>query len=320
MLLSYLALLPAPSTIEPRLSRCPHHVFPSVKPANSQPRTAPPHPSTVPLTSQPTSQVWKTAKPSALAALRVIEQLRKDPEIVTPVHGGMAWVLKCQASVYDLTYTWLNSTIRNPDLTLSNASVGGLIAAPTNHDFALPSYEIAAKVASFSPTAQELANKWANLFSQTALGLSVGVLSPRPNILEQSRTEKLVARVPKAPLFVLVILNLVYAALGLVLAVYGLFSGVKSGTGAARQRLTVPGVVAECFEDQARARPGRNKVEECFAEKGGNGYSRRLGVGEAADGGTSFVRYGYMLAIDTMTIRSGLYHDVMKLRDYRTRI
>ena len=43
-----------------------------------------------------------------------LAQLAKDPEIVTPVHGGLAWVLKCNTSVYDLAYTYTNGTITDP--------------------------------------------------------------------------------------------------------------------------------------------------------------------------------------------------------------
>ena len=214
-----------------------------------------------------------------LPASEATGKLQKDPEIITPVHGGMAWVLKCQSNVYDLTYTWMNGSVQSPDLKLSNASTGGLIAAPVNGDFALPNFEIAAYIASFSASAQELANKWGDQLSQFALGLSAGVMSPHSNLLQQSRTEKLVARVPKAPLYALVLLNLIYAVLGLVLAVYAaVFAGVGRGTGAARQRLTVHGLVAECFERSERAPRGRNKSEECFDEREGGGISGGVGV------------------------------------------
>ena len=209
-----------------------------------------------------------------------------DNEVITPVHGGKAWVLKCTARMYNLVYTYINGTITDHLLSLANASTGGLVATPMNMDFALPSLETATKVASFSSSAQQLAVKWANSYSQIALGLSAGVMSPRPNSLEHRRTPILVARIPKAPLFTLVALNLIYAIVGIVLALYAaLTSDIAGGTGAIRQRLTVPGLVAECFEDADRVLKGWNEVEGLFVEKDGKGLSRRVGVEEGENGG-----------------------------------
>ena len=217
------------------------------------------------------------------------EALAKDPEIVIPVHGGFAWVLRCQTTVHNLIYSYVNGSIVSPELTLANATTGGLMAA--THNFALLNLEVASRIARFSSSAQELADKWGDQWSHITLGLSAGVMTPRPNILEQTRTQQLVARVPKAPLYALVGLNLVYAGLGVILAAYALlFSRIGSGTGAARQRLTIHGVVAECFERPERAPLGGNKVEELFDEREGKGISSRLGVREDQVGGMRFVR------------------------------
>ena len=75
------------------------------------------------------------------------------------------------------------------------------------------------------------------------------------------------ARIPKAPLFTLVALNLIYVTIGLGLALYAaLTSDFAGGAGVIRQRLTIPGLVAECFEDSGRAPQGWNEVERLFAE------------------------------------------------------
>ena len=214
------------------------------------------------------------------------DPLTKDPEIITPIHGGMAWVLKCNTSVYDLVYTYRNGTITEPLLSLANASTGGLIAAPMNEDFALSNMETVAKVASISSSAQQLADKWAKSHSQIALGLSAGVMSSKPSSSEHQRIEMLVARIPKAPLFTLVTLNLIYVAIGLGLALYAaLTSDFAGGSGAIRQRLTIPGLVAECFEDSGRAPQGWNEVERLFAENDGKGLSSRVAAEEGENGG-----------------------------------
>ena len=213
-------------------------------------------------------------------------QLSDDPEIITPVHGGSAWVLKCNTSVYDLVYTYRNGTVTDPLLSLANASTGGLIAAPMNDNFPLSNLEIAAKVASFSSSAQQLADKWANSYSEIALGLSAGVMTSKRSDMEHRRTPILVARIPKAPLFTLVTLNLVYVTIGLGLALYAaLASDFAGGSGAMRQRLTIQGLVAECFEDSRRAPQGWNEVERLFAENDGKGLSGRVAAEEGENGG-----------------------------------
>ena len=210
----------------------------------------------------------------------------KDPEITIPIHGGLAWVLKCNTSVYDLVYRYSNGTITDPLLSLANASTGGLFAAPMNEDFPLSDLEIATKVASFSSSAQQLADKWANSYSEIALGLSAGVMTSKPSNEEYHRTQILVARIPKAPLFTLVTLNLVYVTIGLGLALYAaLASDFPGGAGAMRQRLTIPGLVAECFEDPRRASQGWNEVERLFAENDGKGISVRVAAEEGENGG-----------------------------------
>jgi hypothetical protein len=73
-------------------------------------------------------------------------------------------------------------------------------------------------------------------------------MSPRATIKEQATTHSnLVARVPKAPLAVLVFLALLYAAVGVVLA----FMAVRAGTSETKSvqgRLSVAGLTAKCFE------------------------------------------------------------------------
>ena len=57
-------------------------------------------------------------------------------------------------------------------------------------------------------------------------------------------------------------LNLIYAAIGLGLALYALFApDSKRGTGAVRQKLTVSGLVAKCFESAERAPESVNEME-----------------------------------------------------------
>jgi hypothetical protein len=214
--------------------------------------------------------------------------LQEDPEIVTPVHGGLAWVLSCSTTVFELAYSRINGTVQALSVTRANASVGGIIAAPTNEGFGQSDIEIAARISSFSTTSQELANKWAALYSQTALGLSAGVMSPRSNIKQQTRSSILVARVPKLPLFVLIGLNLLYALLGILLALYAACFSSPSTTKDIQARLTVAGLAAVCFEPRQRACGPAGHIRDLFTERMDWGTSSRVGIKPAVEGGWSY--------------------------------
>lgn len=214
--------------------------------------------------------------------------LQDDPEIVTPVHGGVAWVLSCATTVYEVAYSSINGTVQALSITPANATLGGIIAAPTNEGFGQSDIEIAARISSFSTTSQELADKWAALYSQTALGLSAGVMSPRSNIQQQTRSIILVARVPKLPLFVLIGLNLLYSLVGILLALYAACFSSPSATRDIQARLTVAGLAAICFESRQQACGAVEHIRDLFTEKIDRGTSSRVGIKPAEEGGWSY--------------------------------
>ena len=78
-------------------------------------------------------------------------------------------------------------------------------------------------LAAFSDTTQSFAGKMALVYSQTTVGYSAGVFSPRTNAEEQTRETSLVARLPFAPFYTLIALNLSYAVGTIILAIVALF-------------------------------------------------------------------------------------------------
>jgi hypothetical protein len=98
------------------------------------------------------------------------------------------------------------------------------------------------------------------------LALSAGIMSPRANIMEQARISTLVARVPKAPLVTPVLLNLVYAVAGVVLAVMAARTG-PGETKNVQGRLNVTGLAAMCFESKVRCEGPAKEIQDLFAEK-----------------------------------------------------
>lgn len=208
-----------------------------------------------------------------------------DPEIVRQFRGGLAWVLSCSTTVYEVAYSRVNGTVQAYSVTRANASLGGIIAAPTNEDFAQSDFDIAARISSFHENSQDLTNEWATLYSQIALGLSAGIMSPRLNIRQQTRSSFLVARIPKVPLFVLIGLNLLYAVVGILLALYCAWFCAPRTTKDTQARLTVAGLVAFCFEPRQRAWGPAEEIEDLFTEKIESGTSGRVGIRPVDEGG-----------------------------------
>ncbi|KAH0559688.1 hypothetical protein GP486_003799 [Trichoglossum hirsutum] len=212
----------------------------------------------------------------------------KDPNIVVPVHGGLATVIFCNTTVFDATYYRTNGTITKLLGTISNATVGGIFSGPINPfggHFGANQLQNGMHLAAFGNTSQDIATAFANTFSQVTVGFAAGVMSPRQNTLEQDRHNLLVARVPKAPLYTLVVLNLLYALLGIVLAVIALFlpgRGLKD----VQAKLTIAGLTAEGLERSRLGRPA-GRVEELFEEWDGNG-SARVAVQQTQAGGWTF--------------------------------
>jgi hypothetical protein len=188
--------------------------------------------------------------------------LYHDPDIITRdldkyLFGGFAYILLCNATVYDATYTWLNGTFGNfTSLSIANATMAAVLnglqqpnARGTN---ATGLYQIASAAflsAYNSSSAQELADKVAIAYSQTALGYAAGVFSSRANVEEQSVQTLLVTRLPIAPFFSLIIVNGVYVFIGIVVAFVALLANASSdGTGEVVDRLSVSGLIAHAFK------------------------------------------------------------------------
>jgi len=175
----------------------------------------------------------------------------------------LAFVLGCNVTAYDLEYVWYNSTILVQQMVQSNASVLKSLTAPFVSELA--NMMNLAESASGQSTPSAFVESWATGFSTMALGLSASSFSPRETIKEQARVSTLVARVPKAPLAVLVFLTLLYAAIGILLG----YIAAKAGTGETKSvqgHLSVAGLAAKCFEREDICEGPMKEIHELFAE------------------------------------------------------
>jgi hypothetical protein len=137
----------------------------------------------------------------------------------------LGFVLGCNVTAYDLEYVWYNGSVLVQQMVQSNASVLRSLTAPFVSELA--NMVNLAQSASGQSTPSAFVESWATGFSTMVLGLSASSFSPRETIKEQARVLTLVARVPKAPLAVLVFLALLYAGIGILLA----YIAAKTETG-----------------------------------------------------------------------------------------
>jgi hypothetical protein len=199
--------------------------------------------------------------------------LLDDPEIINPVHGGTAFILRCEVDIYEMQYVSINGTTQSALFSPANSTVASLFLAPfIETNFGDMYLENGLNVAGISNTSQQIADKFALAFSQVVLGSTAGIFISRRNIEEQERTQFLVTRLPKAPLFTLIAANLLFVLFGLIMAFAACLSGPRRNN-TIRQWLTLRGVVASRFETRTSGDPS-----DFFAESTRPGNGSRVGV------------------------------------------
>lgn len=213
-----------------------------------------------------------------------------DPEIVTPVHGGYAWVLGCSLTIYDLEYTWVNQVLASSTLTPSNASMAKIFGAAISGSWVGSYFTNAAIISSFGNDSSDLANQFSAQASHITSAMTAGIMIEQPSQQQQRRTSILVARVPKAPLFTLLALNLIYPLMGLLLTLYVIFFSRYKETRDVQARFSVAGIVSAFFEPVQRSQAAVNEIEELFTERvEEKGFTRRVGMQPTVGGGWRFV-------------------------------
>lgn len=112
-------------------------------------------------------------------------------------------------------------------------------------------------------------------------------MQPLPAINVTRRVVTQVARVPIAPFFTLILLNLLYALIGVISTLQAALA-LSTGQSVkdAQARLSVAGVVAESFENPALGDDARN-IDELYAERRGK-VTRRVALGKTENGGRRF--------------------------------
>ena len=145
------------------------------------------------------------------------------------------------------------------------------------------------RAAATGTSAPEIADAFASTYDHIMVALPAGVLLHRPADSKTGsfRSNVLVTRLPKAPFLALLLLNLLYACVGLVLmitALSALFFGEEVRD--AQARLSVAAVVAECFESPALGEDAIT-IDDLYAERRGL-KTRRVAITKRDGGGRQY--------------------------------
>ncbi|KAI8632831.1 hypothetical protein F5Y19DRAFT_462619 [Xylariaceae sp. FL1651] len=196
--------------------------------------------------------------------------LTNSSEIVTPVHGGAAFLLSCSVEMYDIEYDSMNGTVTRFVAKPSNASVANAWQVPIQASgVAESNLQTAALIAVTTATSeQDLADQYALSYSKAALGLGAQSVQLAPALAVQERSEILVTRLPMAPLFALIAANLAFVLLGIALT-YGALTTSGGSVRDVQARLSIAGLVADRFERSKTSDPA-GSIDELFAEYSGS--------------------------------------------------
>ncbi|CAH0046466.1 unnamed protein product [Clonostachys solani] len=196
--------------------------------------------------------------------------LIESPGITTGLHGSTLFVLLCNATVLDLKYTSINGTITSSWSQTSNSSTTNIIMGTQGYTKIGDPYILQRTSLDVwqSHTAQEVADKFAVIYSQIALAAAGGAFIPMPAVEAQLRSSILVAKVPKAPLACLLLANLLLVLLGIILTIFA-FLALTGDVGDLQARLSIDALVAAHFETNW---DGNNvgHIDDMFEERKGS--------------------------------------------------
>jgi len=196
---------------------------------------------------------------------------------------GIAYIVRCNVTLYDAVYNWVNGAFHNfTTLTLSNATLSATVNGPLqlNATFGNNNLMSNALLATMSNSTQEALDSIAYVYSQTTLGLASGIFRPRVNLQEFTRQQLIVAKIPFAPFYSLIVLDLLCALIGAVLAIVAVVKRDYSGG----SLLTLWGLVAQAFESLPPHGDIRD-VKNMFQEAR-DGTSKVVGIEKVGESGS----------------------------------
>ncbi|KAI9716401.1 MAG: hypothetical protein M1828_000343 [Chrysothrix sp. TS-e1954] len=202
--------------------------------------------------------------------------------------AGLGAIVSCHTDLYDVTYAFSRGNLTVVDSTLVNGTAAEpLFDGITNSFVQTQLYEGLQNAASAAKTSGDLAAGLATVYDQTLMSVPGANYTRRLPLTQRRRIQTLVTRVPKAPFFCVVLLDLLYAIIGLALMTVALLVVILGrGVRDTQARLTMPAIIAESFESPALGDDAKS-VEELYAERRGLA-PRRIALPRREDGGRRY--------------------------------
>jgi hypothetical protein len=204
----------------------------------------------------------------------------------------------CNTSIYDAKYDSINDTIKNFSIVLANETTTAFFSFLANvtkdwwlttvQSFYLMGYVDAMHVSSRNFSA--LAGPTAITFSAAFMGVSAAQMVSQPN-LEELHRNKLVAKVPKAAFWSLIVLCMLSVVFVVVLALWAAKEVLADRQHVVEYqvRLTVVGLASQAFGDTASGLPATNP-NNLFEESCGSSIApKRIVLAPNDLGGMDFV-------------------------------
>ncbi|KAL6831845.1 hypothetical protein V8C40DRAFT_273293 [Trichoderma camerunense] len=174
----------------------------------------------------------------------------------------LSWILNCSSTVYEATYIWANGTVTSFNTTLANSTLGGIMSGPFGSDRVNAALQCAANFASAGNSSADIAETTATFMSHAVLSLSVGAISSRKNIIEQSRSRILLTRVPIIPFYFLIALKALYVCGIISLAAIIILRSHPKEVAGLRSQFTIDGLVGTIFREDKIHIPVSENLEE----------------------------------------------------------
>ena len=208
----------------------------------------------------------------------------ESSEVVGIGSVAQAMVLFCEHTIYDIHYAYVNGNYSIVNTTVSDQNIANITNIPLM--LGQPQQYLKSKVdfIMVGATADIIAASYASTYSQASMSILGSILTPAPAKSAQFRSDRLVTQVFKGPLYTLIALNLLYAALALALTIDALRMVRRQGVKDVQARLGLAGLTAECFEQERLLDAKIDDSSDFFGEKQG-AKDLSIGVEQNVEGG-----------------------------------
>jgi hypothetical protein len=196
----------------------------------------------------------------------------------------------CNTTIYDATYTFLNGSITEFAPVIANETIAKTFTIIINDSVEIWSSIIQGTLVLSSrkqnSTFDTIITDMTEAFSRILLGSITSWLVPHQNLSEKHKQQRLVARLPKVPLWILIVLCGIYVVFMIILTVLATKETMKDKktTVETQVRMGIEGLAAEAFGDAARGGRAGKGAEWLFEERHGKvpvrvGWRRNEGGG-----------------------------------------